>query len=69
MDVGQANAQGRDWDEFRQAMRRALVNLVPSGASLSLARAATRQSAAELFGPDSAARRQVEEFWKERNPQ
>ncbi len=69
VDVGQANAQGRDRDEFRQAMRRALVNLVPSGASLSLARAATRQSAAELFGPDSAARRQVEEFWKERNPQ
>jgi hypothetical protein len=57
---------GRMDDEFRAAMSRAFVSLVPSGASLALARTACLQSASDLFGADSRAARAVEDYWRTR---
>jgi hypothetical protein len=65
-DGGHRQETVRERTEFRQAMSRAFANLLPAGASLTLARTASLQSAAELFGPDGGAVREVERYWRGR---
>jgi hypothetical protein len=60
---------GQRQREFQQAMSRAFFSLVPSGASLALAREACRQSAVDLYPGGSAAAREVEAFWRDRLPE
>ncbi|MFB3855488.1 MAG: M4 family metallopeptidase [Vicinamibacterales bacterium] len=56
--VGDANRQ-----QVERAFYRAFVYMLPPGATFSLARAATIQSAADLYGPDSSAARAIRQAW------
>ncbi|HEY3383596.1 MAG TPA: M4 family metallopeptidase [Vicinamibacterales bacterium] len=50
-------------DEIERAFYRAMVYLLPSAADFGLARAATEQSARDLYGAGSAAERAVAQAW------
>ena len=50
-------------EEIEKAMYRAFVFLMPPRASFATARAATLQSARDLYGPGSAAERALAEAW------
>jgi Zn-dependent metalloprotease len=56
--VGAANR-----DQIEKAFVRAFVYMLPSAATFGTARDATVQSARDLFGPESAAARAVEQAW------
>ena len=56
--VGAANR-----DQIEKVFYRAFTELLPSSATFAVARAATVQSARDLYGPGSAAERAVEQAW------
>jgi len=56
--VGAANR-----DQIEKAFFRALTVLMPAGSTFALARAATIQSARDLFGANSAAERAITQAW------
>ena len=56
--VGVANRE-----QIEKAMYRAFTQLMPPSATFSVARAATIQSATDLYGPGSAAVRAMTEAW------
>jgi Zn-dependent metalloprotease len=50
-------------NQIERAFYRAFVDMLPSGATFGAARAATIQSARDLFGQDSAAERAIMQAW------
>jgi thermolysin len=56
--VGRANRE-----QMEQVFYRAFTQMLPSGATFAVARAATIQAARDLFGANSPAERAVTEAW------
>ena len=54
---------GSNRDQIEKAFYRGFVSMLPSSATFSLARAATIQSARDLYGAGSAAERAVTQAW------
>ena len=61
LEVDGVGAAGRV--EVEKSFTRAFLYLLPSAATFSTARAATIQSAIDLYGPESAAVRAIGEAW------
>jgi Zn-dependent metalloprotease len=54
---------GANREQIEKVFYRAFTQLLPSGATFALARAATIQSARDLYGANSAAERAISQAW------
>src|SRR5262249_56128568 len=58
-----AGVGGANREQMEKVFYRAFTQMMPSNATFATARAATIQSARDLYGPDSAAVRAVTQAW------